>query len=221
VSEPADVNLSYTAGSKAPSETSGLPFVLADFDALLRINPDTVGWIAIPGTVISYPVVQTNDNAKYLDISFEGKYSKAGTPFADMDNEMHALDANTIIYGHNMGSGRTDMFGSLTEYKDNDYFSSHRYIQFNTVYEQHGWWRVFAVIEYDVRDDSFDPMQIRFADTVGFNKWIDKVKAVSLHDTDFEILLSDRILTLSTCDKSRYGREGRLLVMAVKLNEYQ
>ena len=31
-----------------------------------KVNPDYVGWLQISGTTISYPVVQTGDNEKYL-----------------------------------------------------------------------------------------------------------------------------------------------------------
>ena len=30
--------------------------------AILKDNPETVGWLIVPGTKINYPVVQHNDN---------------------------------------------------------------------------------------------------------------------------------------------------------------
>jgi len=183
----------------APAATDGLPYVTADFDALLLENPDTVGWLAIPDTVISYPIVQASDNAKYLNVSFLGKRSSAGTPFADSANNMRDLDANTVLYGHNMGFGRKDMFGSLLSYKDKDFYEAHRYIQFDTIYQRYGWWKVFAVIEHDIRSEAKEP---------------------SLYDSDTEISPDDLVLTLSTCDRSKYGKNGRLLVLAVKMSSF-
>lgn len=55
-----------------PDETDGLPYTVVDFDELLKANPETVGWIAISGTKISYPVTQAKDNDKYLRTSFNG-----------------------------------------------------------------------------------------------------------------------------------------------------
>jgi sortase B len=170
-----------------PFETAELPYVAADFDALLLTNPDTVGWVAIPGSVISYPVVQAWDNTRYLGTSFQGKRSVAGTPFADKDNDMRVLDANTIIYGHNMGAGRQDMFGSLLSYKDYDYYAAHRYIQFDTVYRQHSWWKVFAVIEHDMRSKDFNYLELRFGDANDFMDWAAEAMERSVHDSVADI----------------------------------
>ena len=211
--EDADV----TPATPASSGILELRYVAADFAALSSVNPDIVGWIAIPDTNISYPVVQADDNRKYLDVSFKGGRSDAGTPFADSNNNLRSLDANTIIYGHNMGAGRTDMFGELLSYKDRAFFDAHRYIQFDTVYERHGWWKVVAVIEYDIRSKDFDYLYLWFDDDTAFMEWVSSAVERSLHASDVEISPNDRILTLSTCDRSKYGRNGRLLVTAVKL----
>ena len=194
-----------------------LPYVDVDFQALLQANADTVGWIAIPDTVISYPIVQTSNNSKYLGISFEGRNSKAGTLFADYRNDVVVLDANTIIYGHNMGARRNDMFNTLLLYKDYDYLMEHRYIQFDTIYQQHGFWEIFAVIELDTRNTSFIYQEIQFQDNTLFFEWITKAIDLSIHDTDMNISRLDRILTLSTCDRSRYGQHGRLIILAVRM----
>lgn len=212
ISVYADVQRQYTTtiqthvpgNISTPHEAAGLPYIEVDFDALLLKNPDTVGWVAIPNTVISYPVVQAADNAKYLNLSFDGSRSSAGTPFADMNNNMRHLDKNTIIYGHNMGAGRTDMFSSLLLYKDYDYYMAHRYIRFDTIYQRHGWWKVFAVIELD-------------AHNTDFMDWAARAAELSIHETDTNIAPHDRILTLSTCDRSRHGQHGRLLILAVKI----
>jgi len=204
---------------KEPCETDGLPYTEVDFEALLLINPDTVGWIAIPDTNISYPVVQTTNNTKYLSISFEGSQSKAGTLFVNKDNNMQALDSNTIIYGHNMGAGRSDMFNSLLMYKSNGFYSSHRCIQFDTINQNHGWWKVFAVIELDTQSSNYIYQQREFQTDAEFMRWTLTAKALSMHESDVEISPTDRILTLSTCDRSGYGQHGRLLILAVRLRD--
>jgi len=212
--EPSDEAIDV----QIPPAWAGLPLVEVDFEALLLINPDTVGWIAIPDTPISYPVVQTTNNTKYLTTSFNGTYSRAGTPFADRNNNLINLDNNTIIYGHNMGVGRDDMFGTLLEYKEVRYFNRHRYIQFDTIYHQYGWWEVFAVIKYDSSLRGFQFLQIGFTDTESFMRWITRVRELSLHESDSIITPQSNILTLSTCDRSEFGRSGRVLILAVNVS---
>jgi len=194
-----------------------LPYIDVDFEALLQINPETVGWIAIPDTVISYPVVQTTNNSKYLGISFEGRSAKTGTLFADYRNNMETLDSNTIIYGHNMGAGRNDMFNTLLLYKDFGYFSANRYIQFDNIHERYSFWEIFAVIEVNTSNTPFYYQQIQFTDEDEFLEWITMAMTLSIHSTDVEITPQDNILTLSTCDRSKYGRSGRLIILVVKM----
>jgi len=227
VSEYSNLRKSYTSitpahicessGFATEPVTEDLPSVDIDFDALMQINLDTIGWIMIPNTVISYPVVQVTNNTKYLNTSFEGNHSRAGTPFVNKDNDMQVLDSNTIIYGHNMGTGRADMFSILLKYKDYEFFAANRYIFFDTIHQQHGWWEVFAVIELNVRNTAFKYQQMQFQDEDEFMDWITKAVSLSFHETDVEILFNDRILTLSTCDRSNYGQHGRLLILAVRI----
>jgi sortase B len=226
ISEYSDLQKTYTTVTQAPiCESSdftltpperGLPRIGIDFDALLLINPDTVGWIKIPDTVISYPVVQTTDNSKYLKTSFGGYYAKTGTPFVDKDNDLQTLDTNTIIHGHNMGTGRADMFSTLLLYKDYEYFTENRHIKFDTIHQLYGWWMVFAVIELDIRNTDFNYQQIQFQEEDEFLDWLSKATAISIHGLDMEISPNDYILTLSTCDRGRYGQHGRFLVLAVQ-----
>ena len=206
---PADGETLPEAGDQ-----SNLPYVAVDFDSLLAINPETVGWIAIPGTEISYPVLQAADNNKYLNTSFSGERSGTGAIFMDCGNSVELLDKNSVLYGHNMGKGRTDMFGSLLEYKDQAYGEAHARIQFDTIYRQYGWWRLFAVINLDAKTTGFDYLKQNFTDDAAFEAWITQAKALSLYDTEISVSPDDKILTLSTCDRS-VSKNGRLVVMAV------
>jgi len=211
----SEIHASLSETEESPEAM--LPYVEVDFGALLLINPDTVGWIAIPGTDISYPVVQAADNSKYLGTSFAGEQSRAGALFADKGNNMLFLDANTIIYGHNMGAGRTDMFSALLSYKERKYFESHRYIQFDTIHRRHGFWEVFAVIELDVRSADFNYQMMQFDSDADFAQWIMTAKELSVHASDAAISPDSHIMTLSTYDSSKYGRSGRLLALAVRI----
>ena len=82
-----------------------------DWDALCSENEDIKGWLCIPGTLINFPVVGTDDNAFYLSHDFTGDKSSAGCPFMDKDTQV--WDFNRVIYGHNMGTGSDAMFISI------------------------------------------------------------------------------------------------------------
>ena len=83
--------------------------LVIDFGSLRQTNPDITGWLDIPGTSISYPVVQAQDNAFYLSHGVGRQKSGSGAVFMDYRNEAGLSDDNTILYGHNMHSG--SMFG--------------------------------------------------------------------------------------------------------------
>lgn len=83
----------------------------ADFKRLYEINHDLVCILSIPSLDLKYPVVQSSDNVKYLNTTFEGNKNPAGCLFIDYENSKEMTDPNTYIYGHNMKDG--SMFGSL------------------------------------------------------------------------------------------------------------
>ena len=39
---------------------------VVDWAALKEMNPDIVGWLQIPGTIVNYPVFKSSDNDYYL-----------------------------------------------------------------------------------------------------------------------------------------------------------
>ena len=55
-----------------------------NLDALREFNPDVVGWIMIPDTVIRYPVMQGSDNDYYLKYTWDGKRYAVGSMFASL-----------------------------------------------------------------------------------------------------------------------------------------
>ena len=72
---------------------------IIDFDALAQTNPEIVGWIYVPGTNINYPVVQTNNNSKYLNTLFDGTANASGAIFLDSDDTAPGMvDQQTTIY---------------------------------------------------------------------------------------------------------------------------
>jgi sortase B len=106
----------YAADEKRTA--SEKPETLTD-NRLKMINPDFIGILDVPDLGIRYPVVQGNDNEKYLNTTFEGKRNPAGCIFLDCENNPDMSDNNTFIYGHNMKDG--SMFGSLKKLKTKEW----------------------------------------------------------------------------------------------------
>ena len=85
-----------------------------DFDALLAINSDVISWIEVYGSDISYPIVQTNENSKYLNYTFTDERNRSGSIFLDHRDASDFL-ALARVYGHNMRDG--SMLGTLSDWQ--------------------------------------------------------------------------------------------------------
>jgi sortase B len=88
-----------------------------NFKKLKEINADTVAWIRIKDTNINYPIVKTNNNNFYLEHDFNKSYNTCGSIFLEHTNNENFVDQNTIIYGHNIKSGK--MFADLNKIHSN------------------------------------------------------------------------------------------------------
>ena len=193
-----------------PLATAGgieIPDMAIDFDALHAINPNAVAWLYSPGTVIDYPIVRATDYDYYLHRLPDGTYNSNGTLFIDY-NWTDFSDKLTVVYGHNMKSGR--MFGSLTNYKKQDYFEAHQYLYLYT------------------EDGEKHRIDLLYGCVIGAGQWrdrafmfdvnMDALLAYAEYNTTFKSKTqyneSDRIIALSTCsyefDNARYVLLGVL-----------
>ncbi|MBQ2317445.1 MAG: class B sortase, partial [Lachnospiraceae bacterium] len=74
-----------------------------DFAGLKQTNSDVIGWLYLDGSdVISYPILQGEDDNEYLHKDLLGQELKAGSIFLESGNASDFSDYHTIIYGHNM-----------------------------------------------------------------------------------------------------------------------
>ena len=87
----------------ATVDDQGTSAPVVDWAGLKAVNPEVVGWVQIPNTVVSFPVYQASDNDKYLHTNAEGNYSLGGQVFMDYQEPgaRHG-DQQTIIYGHHL-----------------------------------------------------------------------------------------------------------------------
>lgn len=205
----------------APAETpdDGEPAsegedVLEKYKELYLQNEDMVGWIAIDGTSINYPVMQTKNNPNfYLKHSFEKEYSVLGVPYIQENCDILTSD-NLLLYGHHIRGGR--MFGALESYKDKSFYEKHKTIQFDTLTEQAEYEivAVFKTVAYS--GQGFRYYDFVNAETEGdFNNYIETCRELALYDTGVTAEYGDRLITLSTCEYS--AANGRLVVVAKKI----
>ena len=183
-----------------------------DLEACLAQNKDFVAWLSIPGTVISYPVVRSDDSAYYLSHLFNGKKSKLGCLFSLKSSDYRKPSQNIAIYGHHL-SHSDAMFSTLIDYKQEAYYAEHSVITLDSIYGRRSY-RIFAVLNMKVSD--WDPAAASFGSGKAFIQFVNRAKRKALYSTGVEVKEDDHILTLITCDRSYGGASGRLIVMAVQ-----
>lgn len=182
-----------------------------DFDTLLAINPDTVGWIKIPGTNVDYPIVfKEGDNDTYLDTDFEGNKNIMGAIYLDMDSTPDFSGRNNIIYGHNMKNGC--MFKDVISFKEEEYFKEH---QFFEIYTPERTIRLKAVSCYY---DEAKPIarKTRFKTRESYDAFIRAMLAPCTYAEIPDVPI-DSLYTLITC--SYEIDDARTFLFAVEVDE--
>lgn len=198
----------------AETETEKPLEVLPEYTSMHNQYPQLAGWIYIQDTMVDLPVMQTTDNAYYLDKNIDGAKDVNGTLFMDCRNDFTKPGTNLIIYGHNMKSGA--MFGGLKQYLDEDYLSAHDRIQFDTIYEKQNY-RIVAVCLSDVGGEGAYRYYnyIEAESDEDFAAFLENVRNCAVYDRTQDVTKSDSLLTLSTCNN--YVEDGRLFILAKKI----
>ncbi|MCM1364760.1 MAG: class B sortase [Faecalibacterium sp.] len=181
---------------------------------LYATNQDFVGYLSADGVNLNLPIVQAQDDQKYLTKNFYGKDTKYGCPFVTHVNNIRELDTNTVIFGHHMNDGT--VFGALDAYKTIDGFKKAPVITFNTLYNDYKWKVIAAFITnaYEEEDNGY-VFKYYFASLSTqerFSAYLNELSQRSLYDTGVDVLPTDKLLTLSTC--SHEFNEARMVVVA-------
>ena len=204
-------NAGQSGNSQAPEVTvpteGKSAGIKVNFDLLLDINSDVVGWLYLKDSKVSFPVVQGKDNAEYLYWLINGEYNSAGTPFMDFRNTPDFSDRNTIIYGHNMNNGA--MFADIHKYTDQAYYDSHPVIQLLT---PDGDYELEVFAGYITGLDA-DAWQLEFESDEEFGEWLETAKDKSAFVSPVVPTVQDRVVTLSTCSSSYL--ETRFVLLGV------
>lgn len=184
-----------------------------NFEDLLAINPDVIGWLTVNDTPIDYPVVQAADNRKYLDTTVEGEYRLSGSIFLDYRNAPSFADYNSIIFGHHMEQEK--MFGCLSDFKDTAYFEAHPYGNLHYKAEDGQWvdkgLEFFAVILTDAYNFDLYTPAVGEGEKGAYLAGIDEI---AKHRRQMDVTEDDRLVLLSTCTteitNGRYLLVGKL-----------
>lgn len=203
---------SESAAAEEPAPVYIDPYAQAladmDFVALREQNTDVLGWILIPNTKVSYPLVQGEDNDYYLNHTWRKTRSVVGAIFMEQQSSADLTDFNTIIYGHRMNN--RSMFGRLLDYKKQSYWQDHPRFYITDDSGTHTY-EIFAAYEPAVGST---PYCIRFSNDTEKQTFINYGLEHSVIETGVVPEVTDRIVTLSTCTGN--GHATRWVVQGVE-----
>ncbi len=205
-------------GPETPEPSEPLPDEAAalaeiDLEALRAVNEDVVGWIAIPGTKLSYPLVQGTDNQYYLSRNWKKEPAGGGSVFLESTNSGDLSDFHTIVYAHRM---RNDtMFGTLKYYEDEDFWREHPSVY---VVRDGGVYRydIFSAQEAGVKEIVY---RLDMEESHLEEEFLRYCMENSVIDTGLAPEAGGRILTLSTCTGN--GHATRWVVHAVERGSWE
>ncbi|MBQ9851775.1 MAG: class B sortase [Ruminiclostridium sp.] len=210
-SQLAQVTLPEDQPKAEPEPQSGDPYIQGletlDLAALRAVNPDVVGWMLVPGTSISYPLLQGADNDYYLNHTWDGTRNSVGAVFMDYRNDPALGDFNTILYGHKMNNDA--MFGLLHQYKNEGYLEAHPYLYLANDRGIHRY-DIFAYYE----TATTNTYTRDFPDEAAREAYLAECLAQRWVDPGITPGVEDHILTLSTCTGN--GHATRWVVQAVR-----
>lgn len=182
-----------------PPENSGTEDNLT-LEELMAVNPETRAWITIDGTHVDYPVVQGEDDMKYVNTDVFGEFALSGAIFLSYRNSPDFSDHYNMVYGHHMDNG--GMFGDVVEFIHEDYFEAHKT---GTLYLPHKTYKIslFACMEAD----AYDHLVYSHGKSCDVQAILDYLNVSSTQYRDIGVTAEDQIIAMSTCvDAATNGR---------------
>jgi len=214
INQNTETAIPTPAGNLSPEDVPGAtepawtPYM--DFEALQEVYSGLSAWIRCEGTVINYPVMQGSDNEYYLKHLPDGTENKMGSIFFDYRNATDFLDKNTVIYGHHMKTG--DMFGSLENYKDQQFYDEHTLV---TLHTQEKDYAVVLFAGY-VANASQETLPLEFRDEADFENYVRELRQRSVFQSEVKVTADDRLVSLCTCT---YDFKNARFILVGKLVE--
>ena len=185
-------------------------------------NSEVYAIITIPGTKISYPIVQhatdnpVDGNWYYLRRGLNKKNNTAGCIMTAPTSAKDFSDRITVVYGHNMRNGT--MFADLHKYEKANFMNSNPYVYVYTQDKMYIY-KIFAAYHDNdyLIDDYYDYFRTdaQFSNYIGNALYLADKEGVL--DKNTTINTANKILTLSTCSWTQ--PDNRFLVQAVLYSE--
>lgn len=182
-------------------------YMKIDFDALIKRNPDVKGWIDIPDTKVSYPILQGETNDTYIHSDIDKKEFRAGSIFVASENPNPFVDLNTVIYGHNMNNG--SMFNNIKSYTKQDFANEHPYVY---IYLPDGTVNRYKVVSAHIIPERSILYNSTITDIQSFYEEMLKTSNIKV---DFDKTAGNPVITLSTCTAGGSETGKRNVVHAV------
>lgn len=212
--ETADFVLEEASEPELSAEPYSSPI---NFEELWEENEDIYAWLDIPGTEISYPILQhPEDDSYYLRRNAKRESDSNGVIYTEASyNGRDFSDPLTVIYGHNMNSGL--MFGTLQKmYSSQEALNEHSEI---IIYlpdrELH--YEVFAAVPFDKRHILYN---YDLSDKRTFRLFFQEILSVrsleAVFAEDAAIQSDEKALILSTC---LTGNRSKRFLVCGKLSE--
>ena len=193
------------SGSGMTHSVSEIP-ISVDWNYLKSINANVVGWIYGPGTVVSYPVVQTSDHDYYLNHGFDGASNVSGTLFADRNSVAGITQSNYIIYGHNMKDN--SMFGTFSNYVDKSYFDSNPILYYLT---PDGNYRIELLCAHTV-ESTADNYPTYFSSNSEYQSFLNKITSDAYWVNNNVLSTNYQLVSMSTCTYTSGYNDPRFVV---------
>ena len=216
--------LIYHAGGETPNKGKGSSI---NWDDLLKVNKEIVGWIQINGTKIDYPVLwHKGDDITgqyYLNHNYKRDYDSYGCIFLDYRCTSGMNSKNIVLHGHHMNDG--SMFAGLMDYGgtegDLDFYKKHPTIKFDTP-QGDGVYKIISVYKTNTlsaHGEFFKYMVGDFQNDKDFMNYVYNTRIRSLINCPVDVNEDDELLTLSTCSYEYTNFRTVVVARRVRIGE--
>ena len=172
-----------------------IPDLGIDFTALQQLNPDIIGWIYIPTLEINDPILLGSDNEEYLHKNYLHEDQYLGSIFAHYQTSPLLDEPYTVLFGHNMKSGR--MFGNLSKYQDKAFRDANPFVYIYTP-KKRLQCTVYACKHVNASDPYVYTTGYEFG-SPAFRDLIDYTVSNAMYSSELSPTDTDQVFCLSTC----------------------